>query len=536
MLIPDDSLLSRLEELLLHGELHSLVIHRGRLTKLLTTRRCYHPFVNHYQKTSIMASVLCNDEIFELMSTHDVNPSKSVVLVGLPEKARQTDLKKCVEAYGSTSKIHLIPGETSLWIVEFSTTKAYKRIGELLVFKDGDYEVRKVTSSVGTAPPDSFKEELEHQRQWMMEMMEINNATILKKMNELIISQTSSSSSSLISPTNTNETVQPIASSRTFDPSVANESDASTHGAALTASQSDHLPLPSGYAGNIGNSYRIKSFSGSNPPKNGESTFQEWSVQIQLVLEDPTLSVLGKRQRLLGSLHSPALDMALTLGERSTAVELFAYIRRLYQDSSDGMASLKEFFSLTPTSIEKPSEYLIRLELALQKVRSRGGIRSEDINSTRLHQFRSTSRNQNVYNLLNARFPKGTSPTLPDLIDAVKEVERDDTHFKVRSCVQTTPSEMEEIQKLRSQVQGLHSLVNRVQQSEAGATKSSSPQRNEGRFRFCYNCGELNHISYQCKRARNAELVCKRLEEREKMYQQQRNQTESLNCPGSLQN
>jgi len=121
-----------------------------------------------------MAAVLNNEDILELMSTHDVNPSKSVVLIGLPEKARQTDLKKCVEAYGATSRMHLVPGDTSLWIVEFHSTKAYKRIGELLVFKDEDYEVCKATSSVGTAPQASIQEHLDHQRQWMMEMMEIN--------------------------------------------------------------------------------------------------------------------------------------------------------------------------------------------------------------------------------------------------------------------------------------------------------------------------------------------------------------------------
>jgi len=339
-------------------------------------------------------------------------------------------------------------------------------------------------------------------------------------MTELIISRTPSPNIS-----STNNDVQHMASSPTLDPPITNVSAASTQSAAT-------MDQPS-YAGNSG-FYRIKSFSGSTPPKNGESTFREWSVQIRLVLEDPTLSVLGKRQRLLGSLHSPALDMALGLGERSTAVELFAYIRRLYQDSSDGMASLKEFFSLTPTATEKPSEYLIRLELSLQTVRSRGGIREEDINSTRLHQFRTTSRNQNVYNVLNARFPKSSSPSLPDLIDAVKEVERDDILFKAKSHAQTTPSEMTEIKHLRSEVQEIHSLVNRVRQSEGGASKPP-PQRNDVQFRFCYNCGDMDHISYQCKKARNAELVCERLKEREEVYKRHRNQAESLNCQGSLQ-
>ena len=58
-----------------------------------------------------------------------------------------------------------------------------------------------------------------------------------------------------------------------------------------------------------GDSFKIQPFSG-NTPKHGEVSFNDWAKHIELMLEDESLSMRTKWQKLLGSLHSPALDIA----------------------------------------------------------------------------------------------------------------------------------------------------------------------------------------------------------------------------------
>ena len=50
--------------------------------------------------------------------------------------------------------------------------------------------------------------------------------------------------------------------------------------------------------------HRIRPFSG-NDPKSGEVCYEEWSKQVELMMEDDGLSDKAKRQKILSSLHYP---------------------------------------------------------------------------------------------------------------------------------------------------------------------------------------------------------------------------------------
>ena len=89
--------------------------------------------------------------------------------------------------------------------------------------------------------------------------------------------------------------------------------------------------------------YGVRSFSGHGP-KSGEVSFEEWFKQVELVVEDDSLSEQGKRQKVLGSLHSSALDLARSLGPNATAQEICQIMERMYGSTANGVQLLHEFF------------------------------------------------------------------------------------------------------------------------------------------------------------------------------------------------
>ena len=96
---------------------------------------------------------------------------------------------------------------------------------------------------------------------------------------------------------------------------------------------------------------RIRPFSG-NAPKHGEVCFDDWAKQTELMLEDENLSLKTKRQKLLGSLHSPSLDIVRDMGGISV-YEMFKSLGELYAPSIDGVTLLHEFFQTKMLHREK---------------------------------------------------------------------------------------------------------------------------------------------------------------------------------------
>ena len=286
-----------------------------------------------------------------------------------------------------------------------------------------------------------------------------------------------------------------------------------------------------------GFNHRIKPFSG-NVPKNGEATFEEWSKEIEIMFEDEASSERSKRQKLLNSLHCPALDLARTLGDLPAA-DIFRGLEDYFGSSVNGVKLLQEFFKSTMSSTETSTQYLQRLSIQLKKVVKRGGLRPDQEDESILTHFKSTCRDDKVRQILHVKYGSlAESPSIHDLIKEVKKVEED------FGCVEQTDTKSHKAKSavhsvdngLISDIQTQMNVMNeRMEEIFNGfmemKTASSSPkcqsitssiqntpptnQRPKGKAgkRFCYNCGSTEHIK-PCNQPSNPELVHKLLNER----------------------
>ena len=311
--------------------------------------------------------------------------------------------------------------------------------------------------------------------------------------------------------------------------------------------------------------HRLRSFSG-NRPKNGEVSFEEWTKLVEILLDDDSLSEKSKRQRILSSLHSPAADLARSMGDISSR-ELFARLEGLYGSTSNGVKLLQQFFSFHMEPTESASDYLQRLSVKLGSVQRKGGIQADQVDETILTHFKSTCTDDRICHVVHVKFDSRSPPSLQELMREGKSVEEDFSRKstnrrdqqvprqKISHHVQNVAATNEvdgSIRQLRDEMKAwrgevdamLHSISAaknskvkeeavakpRATQSDSGAHSNSHPFK-----RFCYNCGRTDgHYQQQCRNSANMPLVHKLLNERTAFYEK-RGYRGNLNFRGSQQ-
>ena len=278
---------------------------------------------------------------------------------------------------------------------------------------------------------------------------------------------------------------------------------------------------------------QLRPFSG-NRPRNGEVSFDEWSKQVEVLLDDDTVSNKHKKQRMLSSLHSLAVDLARSMGDIPPR-QLFASLEGLYGTTCNGVKLLQEFFTLHIEPHEAASDYLQCLSVKLGSVQRKGGVQSSQVNETILTHFKATCNDDRICHVLHVEFDNLSPPTLHELMREVKRVEEDFARRQRRDAPPARPPPRVYHQSHRvednSGLKQLREEVSKWQQEISGTLDSMKatldrdmrreprPATTQARqvgptYRFCYNCGKYGHMSPVCRSPPNPELVHKKLMER----------------------
>ena len=275
-----------------------------------------------------------------------------------------------------------------------------------------------------------------------------------------------------------------------------------------------------------GDSNRIRTFSG-NQARQNENSFDEWAKEIELMLEDEGLSQRAKRQKLLGTLRSLALDIARGMGDISIYA-LFKNLGELYAPSTSCVRILQDFFRMTLKPGEGLIDYLQRLSVTLDKVVKRGGLQSDLVDDTLLSHFKTTCADDRVAHVLHVRFGAGTPPSLQQIVREVRRTEEDfasvppkrDSNKKVQVQQRNVEVVDPKIEQMQSQIDMLSKQIQLLSSQSAAmacqqpsavptSNNSSQPQKKPTNKKWiCLHCGKDDgHRRENCNNQPNPQLV-----------------------------
>ena len=161
---------------------------------------------------------------------------------------------------------------------------------------------------------------------------------------------------------------------------------------------------------------KLRTFSGKTSSSYPESDYDTWRSNIEFVVSDPTVSDKHKVRRILESLAPPAANIVKHLGTNATPRDYLSLLDSAYDTVDDGDELFAKFLNINQNPGEKSSEYLQRLQIALNKVIKRGGMQAHDSDRQLLKQFCRGCWNNSIITTLQLEQKKNKPPVFADLL------------------------------------------------------------------------------------------------------------------------
>jgi len=277
-------------------------------------------------------------------------------------------------------------------------------------------------------------------------------------------------------------------------------------------------------------SKRIKMFSGSTKPANGELDFKHWKRAADRILEDVDLTVSQKRRIILQSLTGHAED-SIDLHRGLPCAELIEILDKIYGDTVDGGDLLADFFQMLQGVNESAGEYLNRLFLHLSEVIKHDGLKMQDLPKALLRQFVRGTSDESLLIKLQLDSKLDNPPSFPELFSLIRTKESRRTERRLRhkkiakahSVISSVTDASEksikdpvvpiatkslEYETLHNEIVGLKQQLQGLRLG-TGCESEKSPK-----FYFCYRCGVDGHYASTCRNKPNNKLVREKTEAR----------------------
>ncbi|CAH6779951.1 zinc finger CCHC domain-containing protein 12 [Phodopus roborovskii] len=134
----------------------------------------------------------------------------------------------------------------------------------------------------------------------------------------------------------------------------------------------------------------MRMFSGRAEPAPGEETFDNWLSQVTGVLPEWHMPEEEKVRRLMKTLRGPAREVMRLLHAANPTLNVADFLRAMklvFGESESSVTAHGKFFNTVQSHGEKPSLYVIRLEVQLQNAIQAGVFAEREANKARLHQL-----------------------------------------------------------------------------------------------------------------------------------------------------
>ncbi|KAL7868508.1 hypothetical protein SRHO_G00098920 [Serrasalmus rhombeus] len=352
----------------------------------------------------------------EIVERETVNVANSVLVNGLTETEADSDLSSYLEQYGPISRVLRIDDPTSTFhkhaIVEFKCSSAMDTLRPLLPYtypspsKDVAYHLKAlarvyVPPAAGRATHcfldelrklaaqsnKSFSELLQEHLSLCHESILADEARDHTGKEDVetecegdvpVINQTCPPQ------TYRNPTMTDSRRFTTTDPVIAL---GDVNPPAVQRVVVEHIVRSEEAASHTNVAARLRTFSGKTPHPNSEVDYDSWRNNVELLLNDPSLSDLHRSRKILDSLLPPAANLVKHLGPLATPKAYLDLLDSAFATVEEGDELFAKFLNTLQDASERPSEYLQRLHAVMSRVTKQGVIPATEADKHLLRQF-----------------------------------------------------------------------------------------------------------------------------------------------------
>ncbi|XP_049321873.1 uncharacterized protein LOC125782292 [Astyanax mexicanus] len=218
---------------------------------------------------------------------------------------------------------------------------------------------------------------------------------------------------------------------------------------------------------------RLRTFSGVMPTPLGEEQLDSWLEQARLMVDTCERPDKEKRMRILESLKGPASEIAQAVrfnDSDASSREYIDAIENAFGTPETGEELYFAFRHLCQKPGEKLSEFLRRIEKALNKVVQRGGLPASAANGARLEQLIKGATASDLM-LLNLRLrERRNSP--PNFLQLLNEIRLEEGYEASRNKLSSTMTSVQ-VKSARAhsnEMQGLQDEIRELRQQVSDYT------------------------------------------------------------------
>ena len=172
----------------------------------------------------------------------------------------------------------------------------------------------------------------------------------------------------------------------------------------------------------------MPTFSGSEGPQKGETTYEVWSLKVKCLQSSSVLPEPILLQSIRNSLKGSARSLLVPLGQNATVADILAKLDGFYANVSCSETLIQSFYSDYQKEAESVVSFASRIEQTLSRAVKSGHINGIAKDAMLRSKFWTGLKSQSLKN--STRHLCDTIKDFPSLLREIRKVDQEENSFK----------------------------------------------------------------------------------------------------------
>ena len=251
---------------------------------------------------------------------------------------------------------------------------------------------------------------------------------------------------------------------------------------------------------------KLPTFSGSEEPQKGETTYEVWSLEVKCLQSSSVLPEPILLQSIRNSLKGSARSLLVPLGQNATVADILAKLDGFYANVSSSETLIQSFYSDYQKEAESVVSFASRIEQTLSRAVKSGHIDGIAKDAMLRSKFWTGLKSQSLKN--STRHLYDTIKDFLSLLREIRKVDQEENSFKQtkkptaqqQQCNQVTSDSENNTDVLLKSMKELMSRMEKMEERLDQQTKQSSESVGQSNFPDSYSYSN-QYVPRGCGRA-----------------------------------